>query len=338
MVDIICVLSYVDVRETSGICEFTLISIISFCFVILIKGVSEMLDCVCLDVVDTFYTHEYILADYEEVVKMNTGMVMSLMTDGKIRPKNLMFTREHNEGLSYKPLKSSTCAPTKEQIARLTLAGQGYPMTLHFRDDCDYVYNCDFGMVYMTGGTILELPFMNDRHRLKWGKNLLKQDKRRRRVFYFPEGTTKFMFDSFSSLSQVKLVGHTSFAGRQFTGFADCYGIVAVDLSDFTTNDVVATDEAFYNCRALRFVDLSGVTATNVKSMRRMFRGCTSLEEVNLSSFELNECVRISGMFDGCTALKTVWVSAKSYDIWLNVLWSEADRDFIRNKLRVKGS
>ena len=295
-----------------------------------------MLDCVCLDVVDAYYTHEYILADYEEVVKIDTGRVMSLMADGMIHPKNLVLVGEHNGDLSYIPLKSSTCAPTKEQLARLTLAGQGYPMTSCYRDDDNYVYNCDFGMVYMTGGIILELPFMKDRHRLKWGENLLEQDKRRRRVFYFPEGTTKFMFDSFSSISQVKLVGHTYFAGHQFVGFTNCYDIVAVDLSDFTTNDVVATDDAFSNCRALRFADLSGVTATNVRSMRRMFRGCTSLEEVNLSSFDLNECVRISGIFAGCSALKTVWVSAKSYDIWLDVLWSEADRDTIRNKLRVK--
>lgn len=297
-----------------------------------------MLDCVCLDVVDAYYTQEYILADYEEVVKMDTNKVVSLIADGTIHPKNLSFTGEHSEGLSYKPLKSSTGAPTKEQLARLTLAGQGHPMELRYRADGSYVYNCDFGMVYMTGGIILELPFMKDRHGLKWGKNLLEQDKRRRRVFYFPEGTTKFMFDSFSSISQVKLVGHTSFAGHQFTGFINCYDIVAVDLSDFTTNDVVAADDAFLNCRALRFADLSGVTATNVRSMRRMFRGCTSLEEVNLSSFDLNECVDISGIFVGCSALKTIWVSAKSYDIWLDVLWSEADRDFIRNKLRVKGN
>ena len=50
-----------------------------------------MLDCVCLDVVDAYYTHEYILADYEEVVKIDTDRVMSLMADGMIHPKNLVF-------------------------------------------------------------------------------------------------------------------------------------------------------------------------------------------------------------------------------------------------------
>ena len=59
----------------------------------------------------------------------------------------------------------------------------------------------------------------------------------------------------------------------------------------------------FFNCSNLQSIDLSSFTTENVVDMSDLFHDCTSLTSINLNSFTIEYVEKLDGMFYNCRSL-----------------------------------
>lgn len=85
--------------------------------------------------------------------------------------------------------------------------------------------------------------------------------------------------------------------------FAGCSSLTSLDLSTFTTNNVVNMTGMFSGCSGLKELKIDGFVTNNVKIMTSMFKGCSALTDLDLSNFNTENVTDMSNMFDGCSAL-----------------------------------
>ena len=85
--------------------------------------------------------------------------------------------------------------------------------------------------------------------------------------------------------------------------FADCNSLIALNLSNFNTQNVTNMSNMFYKCNSLTSLDLSNFNTQNVINMSCMFYYCNSLKSLDLSNFNTQNVTDMSYMFSNCNSL-----------------------------------
>lgn len=102
--------------------------------------------------------------------------------------------------------------------------------------------------------------------------------------------------------------------------FKGCSAMTSVDLSNFTTANVVSMYDMFGGCSALTSIDVSKFNTANVTDMGYMFNACSSLKEIDLSKFDPSSVTDVMGMFYGCTSLTEIDLSSLSSSKLTNMM------------------
>ena len=113
-------------------------------------------------------------------------------------------------------------------------------------------------------------------------------------LFYNLSGITEINGLEYLNTSETKEMNYM---------FAGCSSLATLDLSTFTTNNVVNMAGMFNGCSGLKELKIGGFVTNNVKSMTSMFSGCSALTDLDLSNFNTENVTNMSGMFSGCSAL-----------------------------------
>ena len=58
--------------------------------------------------------------------------------------------------------------------------------------------------------------------------------------------------------------------------FAWCESLTSLDLSSFSTSNVIKMNSMFYDCKSLKKLDLTNFDFTHVKNKDKMFDGCSA--------------------------------------------------------------
>ena len=113
-------------------------------------------------------------------------------------------------------------------------------------------------------------------------------------LFYNLSGITEINGLEYLNTSETKEMSYM---------FAGCSSLATLDLSTFTTNNVVSMAGMFNGCSGLKELKIDGFVTNNVKSMTNMFNDCSALTDLDLSNFNTENVTNMSGMFNGCSAL-----------------------------------
>jgi surface protein len=113
-------------------------------------------------------------------------------------------------------------------------------------------------------------------------------------LFYNLSGITEINGLEYLNTSETKEMNYM---------FAGCSSLATLDLSTFTTNNVVNMAGMFSGCSGLKELKIDGFVTNNVKIMTSMFSGCSALTDLDLSNFNTENVTNMSGMFSGCSAL-----------------------------------
>ena len=85
--------------------------------------------------------------------------------------------------------------------------------------------------------------------------------------------------------------------------------LVAIDLSEFDTSNVVDMSYMFSECTNLVSLDLSNIDISSVTNMNYMFNSCSSLTRIDLSNLVASSVTTMMNMFCQCTSLKSINLS-----------------------------
>jgi len=102
--------------------------------------------------------------------------------------------------------------------------------------------------------------------------------------------------------------------------FMGCSAMTSVDLSNFTTANVINMNDMFGGCSALTSIDVSKFNTANVTDMGSMFNACSSLKEIDLAKFNPSSVTDVSYMFYGCTSLTEIDLSSLSSSKLTNMM------------------
>ena len=91
--------------------------------------------------------------------------------------------------------------------------------------------------------------------------------------------------------------------------FSGC-NLTSLDLSHFSTANVIDMSCMFCYCEQLESLDLSSFNTSNVTDMTLMFSGCSSLTSLDLSSFNTSNVTDMSDMFGECANLQTIYAGS----------------------------
>ena len=122
------------------------------------------------------------------------------------------------------------------------------------------------------------------------------------------EARPEYLNNLFYNLSGITEINgleylNTSETKEMTNMFGGCSSLTTLDLSTFTTNNVVNMAGMFNGCSGLKELKIDGFVTNNVKIMTDMFRGCSALTDLDLSNFNTENVTNMSHMFDGCSAL-----------------------------------
>lgn len=135
------------------------------------------------------------------------------------------------------------------------------------------------------------------------GKNSVKAPENCRSLFRGFSNVRSIVFrDSFKT-DHVEYMNHM---------FAECEGLVELDLSGFVTMNVVNMQYMFSGCKRLFGLNLCSFDTRNVTNMAGMFLNCEWLEEIDVSCFNTKHVTNMSAMFYGCESLDELDV--KNFD------------------------
>ena len=91
--------------------------------------------------------------------------------------------------------------------------------------------------------------------------------------------------------------------------FYGCDHLINIDLSSFSTRNVINMENMFGECINLTNINLSLIDARNVVKMDRMFYNCNKLIKINLLSFETENVINTKEMFYKCKNLRKIDLS-----------------------------
>ena len=94
--------------------------------------------------------------------------------------------------------------------------------------------------------------------------------------------------------------------------FCGCWKLISLDLSNFSTQNVINMDYLFYDCFSLILLNLSNLNTQSANSVKDMFQGCKSLENINLANSHIQNVNDKSSMLYDCNSLKKKVLSLKS--------------------------
>ena len=122
--------------------------------------------------------------------------------------------------------------------------------------------------------------------------------------------TTYYWFIDMRSLQTIEGLRYlnTSEVTNMSYMFAACK-LTSLDLSHFSTANVIDMSCMFGYCEQLESLDLSSFNTSNVTDMTLMFSGCSSLTSLDLSSFNTANVTRMNELFCECENLRTIYVS-----------------------------
>ena len=103
--------------------------------------------------------------------------------------------------------------------------------------------------------------------------------------------------------------------------FSDCINITNIDLSSFSTENVINMNSMFDNCKGLKKINLSYINTENVTNMIWMFYGCLNLESLDISSFNTEKITNINHMFYNCNKLQRINFSSFNTKNIIDMSW-----------------
>ncbi|MBR5391327.1 MAG: BspA family leucine-rich repeat surface protein [Prevotella sp.] len=123
--------------------------------------------------------------------------------------------------------------------------------------------------------------------------------------------TTYYWFIDMRSLQTIEGLRYlnTSEVTNMSYMFAACK-LTSLDLSHFSTANVIDMSCMFCYCEQLESLDLSSFNTSNVTDMTLMFSGCSSLTSLDLSSFNTANVTDMSDMFGECANLQTIYAGS----------------------------
>jgi len=123
--------------------------------------------------------------------------------------------------------------------------------------------------------------------------------------------TTYYWFIDMRSLQTIEGLRYlnTSEVTNMSYMFAACK-LTSLDLSHFSTANVIDMSCMFGYCEQLESLDLSSFNTSNVTDMTLMFSGCSSLTSLDLSSFNTSNVTDMSDMFGECANLQTIYAGS----------------------------
>ena len=92
--------------------------------------------------------------------------------------------------------------------------------------------------------------------------------------------------------------------------FYNCKNIINIDLSSFSSKDIINTSYMFYECNNIEKINLDSFETKNVTNMESMFENCSNIESLDLSSFNTQKVENMMYMFSGCKKLKELDLSS----------------------------
>ena len=121
------------------------------------------------------------------------------------------------------------------------------------------------------------------------------------------------------SLTTINLSGFSTTQVISMSGmFENCGKLESLNLSHFITNKTNDMSFMFNNCTSLKFLKL-GFNTEKVKDMQFMFSTCIELTSLDISSFDTNACQNYENMFLNDTELNVVIDSSISPDLRKNI-------------------
>ena len=91
--------------------------------------------------------------------------------------------------------------------------------------------------------------------------------------------------------------------------FANCNGMIEIDLSEFNFSEVKSMDSMFSNCINLKKINFGNIDTSSVENMRNIFYECSNLTSLDVSKFDTSSVTNIDSMFFGCSSIKSLNVS-----------------------------
>ena len=91
--------------------------------------------------------------------------------------------------------------------------------------------------------------------------------------------------------------------------FSGCTSLTTLDVSRWSTANVVLMRGTFQDCGALTALDVSNWNVSNVTRRDRMFQSCSGLTALDVSSWNTGSILRTQSMFEGCASLDTLAVA-----------------------------
>jgi len=129
-------------------------------------------------------------------------------------------------------------------------------------------------------------------------------------VFKKNKSKINYMFYNCKSLLNLNL---SSFSTQNIIDmsymFYNCNSLTNLNLSNFNTQNVTNMSSMFYNCNSLTNLNLSNFNTQNVTNMSSMFYNCNSLTDLNLSNFNTQNVTNMSSMFYNCKSLTNLNLS-----------------------------
>lgn len=67
--------------------------------------------------------------------------------------------------------------------------------------------------------------------------------------------------------------------------FENCYSILSIDLTGFTSTNLTTLESAFACCYSVKSINLSQLNTSKIVSLYRLFYCCYNLESLDLTNF-----------------------------------------------------
>ena len=112
-----------------------------------------------------------------------------------------------------------------------------------------------------------------------------------------------------SGIYSIKLIFKNKLSNCAYM-FCQCKNIVDINISKFSTENVINMRCMFACCSQLKSLDLNSFKTGKTTIMDSMFYGCESLTSLNLKSFNTQQVTNMAAMFGDCFSLKTINLSS----------------------------
>lgn len=118
------------------------------------------------------------------------------------------------------------------------------------------------------------------------------------------------MFEYCTSLTSLDLSNFTTTNVITMSAmFMNCTALTSLDISSFDTSSIQVIDSMFHNCKKLTALDTSRLTCGSATGLGYMFFDCEALTSLDLRNFDTSQVTVMQYLFYSCDKLKTIVVS-----------------------------